>query len=328
MTVPNEFHIRVMTWNIAGSRYFEADGKTRGALRRKLNNKLRRFADVQCPHFILLQEIVRYGNRRAPIDLVKPPPGYCYEPTVSVDTHLRSHPRKWNRYRKHWPPGTYLTQGCGILWREDILHAPLWEFSGAAGESIEKEVVHMNPGLYAGDRDTEPRLAVVTRFIFDVGEKPLDVFVVNTHLTTLKGEREGFPAKDEAGSRMRLGQIDLILERIVTRHTAWRRKQPESTGRARAVWIIAGDFNCTPASPEIAKMKRLRFVDLNDDKGDGTKAGMCLDYIFAGPDYYALDHALVESQCKLNPSAMDSGGVSDHSPVFAQLPVRPIRDTK
>ena len=54
----------------------------------------------------------------------------------------------------------------------------------------------MDSGLYFGDRNTEPRAALVSHFIYDSGPstgdpKPLDIFVVNLHLTTLMMEREG-----------------------------------------------------------------------------------------------------------------------------------------
>jgi len=38
---------------------------------------------------------------------------------------------------------------------------------------------------------------------------PLDVFVINLHLTTLMGEREGIPQVDEEATRKRLAQLEV-----------------------------------------------------------------------------------------------------------------------
>ena len=91
---------------------------------------------------------------------------------------------------------------------------PVWDLSNllqSAPQNKNKhliEKVHLDSGLYFGDRNTEPRAALVAHFIINpnpVGSskatntndcKPLDIFVVNLHLTTLMMEREGVPEID------------------------------------------------------------------------------------------------------------------------------------
>ena len=190
----------------------------------------------------------------------------------------------------------------------------------------------MATGLYTGDRDTEPRLALVAHFVVGDDPNPRDVLLINLHLTTLKGEREGFPERDDLGSQIRLGQIDVVLRGIVSRYNDWWQKEKaarkEIEKRLPPVWIIAGDFNCTPESPEIVKMKRMNFLDLNSAKGRGNKGSgrpptpeITVDYIFAGPMYWAFDPHAVEHTVAANPTPLIQVAISDHYPIVASVPV-------
>jgi endonuclease/exonuclease/phosphatase family metal-dependent hydrolase len=285
------------------------------------------------PDFVVLQEIVRYGDPARPQDLLKKVPGYHFDASIAIDTANHSHPTKWKKYFKNggWPADTYLAQGYGILWREDIEHASIWDFDPHLGARIEKEIVHLDTGLFTGNRDTEPRLAVVTHFIVQTGNGPLDVFIINLHLATLKGEREGSPRKDNAASKTRQRQIDLVMYGIISRYNEWSQENLQNQGikRLPAIWILAGDFNCTPNSPEIGGIQRMNFIDLNPNKASGTKgkgvpiqrATITLDYIFAGPVYHALDPYLVKKEVEANPTPFTQFQVSDHFPVFAEVPI-------
>jgi endonuclease/exonuclease/phosphatase family metal-dependent hydrolase len=185
-------------------------------------------------------------------------------------------------------------------------------------------VIRIDTGLYIGTRDTEPRIAVVSHFICENRH----VFMVNLHLTTLLNEREGFPERDCLGAEIRGQQLDIVLNGIVSRYNRWREKQYAIDSETRPIWFLAGDFNATENSLEIEKMKRLNFLDLCPDKGSGTKRGkngrsaaLTLDYIFAGPAYYAFDPRKVKRLLiKTSQPPLYEIAVSDHYPIVAKFP--------
>jgi endonuclease/exonuclease/phosphatase family metal-dependent hydrolase len=331
--------IQIITWNIGGAKYLELPEHNVGGISRQdfsleLNKALKKLCEDYKPDFVVLQEVVKYGDD--PLhshDLLKKVPGYHYDASIAIDTVNQSHPNKWEKYfeKGDWESGSYLAQGYGILWREDIKHASIWDFTPVEGAKIEKEIVHLDTGVFTGDRDTEPRLAVVTHFIIQINNRPQDIFIVNLHLATLKGERGGSPNKDNTASKIRQGQIDVVMNGIVSRYNEWSVENLQKQGLVRppAVWIFAGDFNCMPNSPEISNIQRMNFIDLNPNKGSGTKgkgvpirrATITLDYIFAGPAYYALDPYFVKKEIERNPTPLTQFQVSDHFPVFAEVPI-------
>lgn len=338
--------LKVLTWNVAGAKFLEKEQGERSKLRKKLNVQLRLLLQELEPDFVLLQEIVRYGKDESHADdLVDRPDGYKYKPSRVIDTNNHSHPRKWLKYfeRGGWPKGTYLAQGLGILWRDDILHGNIWEFEPIPQfqQYLYTEEVYLQTGLYTGDRDTEPRVAVVAHFILSRGKVTHDVFLVNLHLTTLKGEREGKPRLDSEGAQIRMNQIEAVFHGIVSRHTEWLDEQPngQKVERGASVWILGGDFNCTPNSPTIARIKAMNFLDLNPEKGTGSKRGrvghpasdLTLDYLFAGPKYIAFDHLSAEREVLRNPEPLHTVSgknskridldASDHFPVFGSFTI-------
>lgn len=327
--------IRIMSWNVGGAKFLKEKEDQRLEFREQLNRHVRDFASgPDAPDFILLQEIVQFdqdGQRR---ELIDAPPGYCYDASISISTVSQSHPTKWKPYRKQgeWSQQQFLAQGCGVLWRENIGHSSLWDFHVKKGMPLSKEIIRIDTGLYTGDRDTEPRILVVAHFVLDYNNLPLDLFLVNLHLTTLRGEREGLPARDDEGSERRREQVDLILNGIVSRYNEWRNRNLETispTPRHPVIWVLAGDFNCLPDAPEIRKLERMNFIDLNPNKGGGTKgkgfpvetATIAVDYIFAGPAYYALDPFQVRQAAAQNPLPFYYVKLSDHFPLMAKLPL-------
>jgi endonuclease/exonuclease/phosphatase family metal-dependent hydrolase len=119
-----------------------------------------------------------------------------------------------------------------------------------------------------------------------------------------------------------------VINGIVSRYNEWAAGR-NVAGRAPPIWILAGDFNSTPESAEIRHLKDMNFIDLNPNKGSGTKskgmpieaATITLDYIFAGPAYFALDPYIVNQEIQGNPAPLDSFRVSDHLPVLADIPI-------
>ncbi len=329
----------ILDWNVAGAKFFAAAPAERARWRSSLNASLAELVELHEPHVVLLQEIVRYGDPEEPEDLIEPPPGYHYQPRVIIDSDSNAHPGRWERFRRGsgaWSESEWLAQGCGLLWRSDLAHAPLWSLDprdARPGTRIMAETVRLDTGLYTGSRDTEPRLAVVVHFVVPDGEAgPLDVFVVNLHLTTLKGEREGRPARDELGMKVRMAQIRSLLHGVVSRFEEWRSEEGVHPSRPHPVWILAGDFNALPWSHEVRYLEGMNFVDLNPSKGSGSKrsgtsgpATLTLDYIFAGPAYLAFDPYVLEQRIRNNPEPLHgpATGVSDHLPLLARLRIDP-----
>jgi endonuclease/exonuclease/phosphatase family metal-dependent hydrolase len=314
------------------------------------------------PDIITLQEVVRYeaaGKRDIADNVLRPPEGYDYFPHWLVDTDRHSHQGKWNKVREQgeWSNEAFFAQGNAILVRKDIPHFRIYDLPDVevtqadlgAGEDERGhiEYVALESGIYFGDRNTEPRAAMVAHVVLSsIGEhklrKPLDIFVLNVHLTTLSLEREGIPDIDERAAQTRQQQLDIVLNGIVSRYNQWRRqgyrirdkktepkKGIETHDRHSPIWIIAGDFNCIPESIEYQTMVRRGFIDLVINKGSGTKAAglgneptITLDYVFAGPRFEAIDPTYAGAHIGNNKVEVNqTTKVSDHFPLIVRVPI-------
>lgn len=313
---------------MGGVQFLRTPPAERESYKEKLNKELEQLIKTYAPDLILMQEIVRYEVSGKLDELISPPEGYAYQSSIAINSIHQNHPLKWDNIREkgNWPQSAYLGQGNGILWRKGLNHSSIWDLDPAGTHSsdvIIEEKVRIDTGLFTGFRDTEPRISVVYHF-FHEGR---DIFVVNMHLTTLRGEREGLPAIDLRGSEIRRNQIKIVLEGVVSRYNEWRKLQGESTSENPPLWILAGDFNATPNSVEIAEMETMSFIDVSPVKGLGTKRkktnltpSITVDYIFAGPTYHAFDpHVLAHSMLKIEPDYRFT--TSDHFPVISSLEI-------
>ena len=212
------------------------------------------------------------------------------------------------------------------------------------------EVVFVEQGLYFGDRNTEPRAAIITHIVLDgtlTAKKklnmPLDLFIVNLHLTTLQHEREGIPYKDEKGETRRLKQLDIVFNDIISRYNSWKQEKDyklrdekyptddkiETLSRHKPVWIVTGDFNFTPKSTEYEYIVKRNFISLisgdppTKAKGLGKKPTLTVDYVFAGPLYYSIDPTDALERIKSNrvEDDHDELKVSDHYPMLVRVPI-------
>lgn len=325
----------LLNWNIGGAKFLEEKTRDkRDKTREKINKALLTILTDRAmgpqPDVVTLQEIVRYKepNDEKVKDILDEIVGYSYFPFPLVDGNLLSSTAKWNKVKNgsDWDPKTYFAQGNAFLIKNDSPHFPVWDLSnldqpkpGTIRDHF-IELVHLDSGLYFGDRNTEPRAALVAHFIYDPEEssnsrgeaarKPIDIFIINLHLTTLMMEREGVPEIDSLASRIRIAQLDVVFNGIVSRYNCWRQsgyrdrgdrrdeKSHETFKRHSPVWVIAGDFNFTEESAEYELIMRTNFIDTvpEDGKhsrwGRGTKASgvgnnptLTLDYIFAGPKF-------------------------------------------
>lgn len=323
--------LTLVSWNIGGVNYLKAPPRRRKGIKEVLNSDLMRMIEkYKRPHFILLQEIVKYeGGNRDLEEIIAEIPGYHYQSFIAIDTDKNNHPKKWDPIRAsnkgNWSKSAYLGQGNGILWRNDIPHSPIWEANlnnAIQKNRIDAEVVRMDSGLYTGTRNTEPRIAVVSHFVLE----ERDIYLINLHLTTLSGEREGFPERDSEGQEVRSKQIDILVNGIVSRFNSWRAQHITAPSK-KPIWILGGDFNATPDSMELLKLKSLNFLDLCPNKGSGTKrskdstrqAGdLTVDYIFAGIKYYAFNPYLIEKELSQEEPSYEVTS-SDHFPFYAEI---------
>ena len=343
--------LKILSWNVGGAKFLslpESSTETndlpcdRRAFRSALNNHLGTLLAQHQPDFVFLQEIVQYERYPNPSDLIaREWENYYYLPSIAIDTLNQNHPLKWQRYREGggWSDDAYLGQGYGLLWKKNIRHCPVFadisnEKQLRCDNDLSVEIVHIDTGLYSGDRDTEPRLAVVAHFVLRGPDGPVDIFVVNLHLSTLNGEREGVPSTNRDAKLIREKQLDLVLDGIVSRYNHWWNKQisEKNVKRHRPLWILGGDFNCLPDSCEITKIKEDGFITLVNDQqptkasGLGGETTIILDYLFAGLDKYSLDASVRQAgfMDKIDQNSktiVDGPMISDHCPILGYLPV-------
>lgn len=380
-----EFHFKIVNWNIGGAKYLELKKQedckpnemSREKFRAKLNEAILHVIHMHKPYIITLQEITEYsekGDYNDPEKVIDIPDGYRYFPTILINTRRHSHQGKWNKVRKNggWPDTAYFGQGNAFLVHKDVSIFPVWSLP-AVGASYEDwlealsgtpsydiasrsfvEEVLLELGLYFGDRNTEPRCAsvmhiVIGEYFFEGNQSlknPLDIFVLNTHLTTLMIEREGVPEIDKQASNIRIKQLDIIFDGIISRYNKWRKegflirgkkvkpKEVETHERHSPIWILCGDFNFTPESEEYRYVKNRNFKDLIKNHGLGTKTSglgkdptLTVDYIFAGPLFEAIDPHYVDLKIDVNKVEVDDlTKISDHFPILAILPIKLLED--
>ncbi|MFX1411715.1 MAG: hypothetical protein ACFFA6_15295 [Promethearchaeota archaeon] len=353
--------LKILNWNVGGAKYLELEKEEdKIEFKNELNNSLKHLIKTEKPHVITLQEIIEYKKPTdtQKIDIVNRPNGYKMHKCILINNEHHSHVSKWDNVsiKGNWPDNSYFSQGNAILWREDFKIFPVWslpdfmtsnEYKDYINENCKKfiEEVFLMSGLYFGDRNTEPRAALVAHFVVyeDLISKqrlkrPLDVFIVNLHLTTITKEREGIPEIDNQALKIRLNQINIILNGIVSRYNKWRKdyykfrgtprdpKPGENFNRYAPIWILSGDFNFTPKSLEYDTILRSNFIDVNPHKGNGTKGKwsekkptITVDYIFAGPKYNSLDPIIIKETIKGNKLPITDYTISDHYPLSANI---------
>jgi len=320
--------LTIVSWNMAGASLLKTSAKKRAEKHHTYNKQLKSLIAKAQPDIILLQEIVRYSDKHGHYqELFEIPEGYYYSASMAIDTINNSYPPKWNKIRREgsWSKNTYLGHGLGVLWRKKLAHSSLWNIehsNQSCGPKLETEVVRFETGLFTGNRDTEPRMAMVGHF--HLAER--DFFIINVHLTTLKGEREGFPEKDQQGSSIRQKQVDILLNGIVSRLNSDRQERFNRIGLKGkpGVWILGGDLNATSDAPEITKIQQLNFARLCNNaptkrSKKSSKPTIKVDYFFAGPKYYAFEPGILSKNNGY--AVLDNIKVSDHYPIVARFPI-------
>ncbi|NIV29003.1 MAG: hypothetical protein GWN58_05675 [Anaerolineae bacterium] len=165
--------------------------------------------------------------------------------------------------------------------------------------------------LYEGNRDTEPRYALVSR----IRLPQLAPYVVGLHLTTLVGERKqkasSHPQSErlEAARAHRVEQTRRLLDLL----------QKQVLARGEVVFLL-GDFNAPASEPCISSVlveeggfRRLN--PSNDQESTHPEAIEPIDHILVYPG-----NRLVEYRCWIvdTPQAREA---SDHLPVVAEVAI-------
>ncbi len=337
---PGDCALTIANWNVGGAKYLNLPPDSRLAFQRQINEEVRRLCAKWEPDILLLQEVTRTrcicGD---PIDLIAAPPGYRYHMEPIHDSDMHSHPTRWRRYRSsgNRPDDDYIAQGAGLLWREDLKHASIWDYTtSAVSDRLACEMVPTETGLFTGNRDTEPRAAAVAHFVASHEEEPTHVFVANVHLSTLHGEREQHARRDRLGAQVRLRQLQTILEGIVARHVGWSQLVEPPVNLSNVMWVIGGDFNAAPQSEEIERVRKFGFCDANPIKGSGNKtSGLgndpthTVDYLFANYlQSWPRMLGAFDRTAAQNPVPDLSFRVSDHYPTIARLPMISTQTTE
>ena len=360
--------LKVLNWNIAGAKYLELKSresktnpptqKTREVFRKRLNDVLRNLIERHEPDVITLQEVCSYepnGNEKHPQQVIDVPKGYVYFPHWLIDTQHHSATGKWDKVREtgEWPEKAFFAQGNAILIKKIIPYFrpfDLPQMDEPPNASLPRdpiEVVKLESGLYFGDRNTEPRAGMVAHLVlselhdgksFEKLQRPIDIFIINLHLTTLMNEREGIPEIDSEATQIRLRQLDIVLNGIVSRYNKWRKENYKIRGkqeipklsdtRHKPIWIIGGDFNFTPESAEYHALIQRGFIDMIQDHKLGTKTSglgkdptLTVDYLFAGPRFEAIDPKAADEIVGNHVEYSEHVKISDHYPLIINVPI-------
>lgn len=297
-----ESQFRLMTYNVGGARrdFGSVIGDVIEVIREAAPDILvvqeaTDFQDADGAWHSVLSQIARAGE--------------CGEyahfgPTLSLREHM--HVRKSLFVHSIFSDWQDWRQGNAILSR--------WEFvrlSDPLESGVPRNVPLYTTPLYQGNRDTDPRYALLAR----VNKPPIFPFVVGVHFTTLVAEREQaggprpFPGRAEEAAILRFQQarrlIDLLAEHVLE--------------RGEVVFLL-GDFNAVPDEMSISSVLEAEggFVRLVPSEGGiatHPKAGEPIDHILVYPR-----NRLVEYQCWIVDSPI-ARRASDHLPVVADVRV-------
>lgn len=293
--------LKLMTYNIGGPR---RDSES------ALDNVIKVIQE-NSPDILVLQEAVEwldaeqcwYGTASDIASALGYMKGRCFGATLSMQEHFHAGKtifvhaisRGWQEWR----------QGNAILSRWDWV-----QLEDIAKASELCNIPLFRPLQYEGNRDTEPRYALLAR----VRTPTNSPFVIGTHLSTLVGERGGpgreIVGKSEQAREMRLKQIRCLLDAV-----------KEYVPKPGALVFLMGDFNATIkeaciADVLVAEAGFVRLIPENDHTPSHRfKVQEPIDHIFVYPA-----SRLVVHECKIIDTP-DADRASDHRPVVADVSV-------
>ncbi len=293
--------LRLMTYNIGGARRDSGSA---------LDNAIR-IVQENSPDILALQEAAEwldaeqqwYSTAATIARALGDMRGVHFGPTLSMQEHF--HVGKAIFVHGLFNDWLEWRQGNAILSRSGFVR-----LSDASKAGEPRNIPLFRPLQYAGNRDTDPRYALFTR----IQTQTVSPFVIDTHLTTLRGERGG-PEREIAGKsvearEMRTRQvrnlIDLIQDHVLNRNE---------------LVLLMGDFNATANEACIAEVleteaKFVRLVPSNTDAPTHLfKIAEPIDHIFVYPASRLIDY-----QCRIVDTPL-ARQASDHLPVVADVTV-------
>ncbi len=98
--------------------------------RDRLNYELSELLLDQKPDFVLLQEAIRFGSSANTQDgLLKPIPGYNHQYIEAINNRYQRTLKNGRDFTRSVGKKTgFLSQGCVILWRDDLSTGHIWNF--------------------------------------------------------------------------------------------------------------------------------------------------------------------------------------------------------
>jgi endonuclease/exonuclease/phosphatase family metal-dependent hydrolase len=284
---------RLMTYNLGGGRG-------------DLNAAVQVVRDAR-PDVLALQEAIRVqdadGGWRSDLDAISQafsePPHVHYEPTLTLAEHLDVTKR----------PMAQAVFADDLDWQHGNALVSRWPFRRLGDRTlpgVPRLVPLFRPAVYQGDRDTDPRAALIGR----VGRAPHCPLVVGLHLTTLVGERgeRVIAGKPEQAAAMREEQARRLLTLL----------KENALARGEIVFIL-GDFNATVNEPAIRSvlLGEGEFTALRPQNNSGThsEVNQPIDHILVFPRARVVD-----VQCRVIDSPL-AYRASDHLPVLAEVKI-------
>lgn len=296
--------LRVATLNISGGEktFEEFSHDTQHSRQEALQMLIGRLnADVLC-----LQEMSQYmdadGVTHSLLESVDRAGGYDYSyygKTVSMETHLQ--------VKKD-----IMVKGIFSDWwdwsKGNAIHSryPFSRLGDPGRPGVPRNIPLYQPPAYHGNRDTEPRFALLARL-----KQPPHPFVATLHLTTLMGERKSRAKRHtiEKSHLIRQEQISQLLD-LVKVHIL----------ETNEPLILSGDFNATSHEYGIFHLleSSAGFVRLVPENDGPTHPMMdkAIDHIFFYPKERLLSYT-----CQIDTSDL-SRRASDHLPVVADLHIK------
>jgi endonuclease/exonuclease/phosphatase family metal-dependent hydrolase len=293
--------LKVMTYNIGGGR------KDAGSILGGVIEVIRE----ESPDILALQEAVewldseqRWHSLASTIaDALGYIKGLRFGPTLSMQEHF--HPDK--------APFVHAVSHGWLEWRQGNAILSRWDFVPLEDRSDAGKLYNIplsRPLQYEGNRDTEPRYALLARVKTSAGSP----FIIGTHLSTLIGERGGpereIMGKSEQAQEMRLEQTRHLLDFL-----------KEHVLKTGELVFLMGDFNATVNEACIADVLETEagFVRLIPDNDNipthRFKVKEPIDHIFVYPAA-----RLVDDQCRIVDTPL-ARQASDHLPVVADVSV-------
>lgn len=291
-----DVRLRLMTFNIAGGKV----GPVRNHGSSTTIDGLIEVIRSNAPDVVVLQEATDWqfadGTWGSVTNDIAAACGFehCYfGPTLTLRDHM--HVSKTMMVEALFEGLRDWRQGNAILTHHRFVH---WSEPARPGSA--RSVPIFRTPQYEGDRNTEPRDAVVAR----VAVGRMSPFVIGVHLTTLTGERgDADLERRSLAQSLRTIQTGRIVE-LLRQHVL------QSTD---AVALLMGDFNAERSEACISKvLEGEGFVVLEREGATHRGLPQPIDHILVYPG-----HRLVDSRSWLATTAD-----SDHHAVIVEVTLR------